>query len=597
MQTLVFHWSNPDGPLFNGKNHPELMASEILCGGPRGPGKSELLRAFMAQRWYIPGYMGLILRHTSEEMKEFVKKAWPLYQRLGFVKRGNPTEFHHPVTGAVIYTGYLKDEKSFEQYRGHEYHDIGIDEAQRIALEELYVMLLGSNRTADPKLRPRMLLTANPDGPGNAWLKARFIRQINNATGEFFTPGTPFRPADTKRVRIYIPGKLSDNPQIQEADPDYIHVISDPSLPAWRRRAWVDGDWDASIGQFFDLFRPRYIINSEEPEWAFHVVPSHELPPWCHLWASLDWGYGDHSAFLLYAVGPDRRIHVIAEHVVAKSGSDELGADIAKLCLPYLQRMRKPMIRVYTSPDAFHARDKHHMIADQVAYGVMTILGPGAAVLMNLTDEEQQVSRQDPARALQMRDRRLSEKKINGNSIWFTPANNAREAGWSFMRGCLRFTPLARAVKPDRRYAAKLLRERGQLAFDEYMAPYEQQTEEVLPMLRIHDHCQSLIVTIPMALADPKRPNDVKIWKATERELGDDTIDSCRMGLMGYQAHEHKVPIDVWVSQRVAANAPAGSDINIKIQMAMQAKQQYDKQFPSDSPSMSLSRDALALRR
>lgn len=607
MQNLVMYWSNPEGIVFYDPKtktpHPpnkKWICDEILCGGPRGPGKTNVAIAWAAGYINNPKYVGMILRLSNEAMKETIEKAWDLYKKLGAIKRGNPTSFLFP-TGAIIYTGYLKDDKSFEQYRGHEYHRLVIEEAEQIPNEAVYAAILSSNRSTVPGLRPQVLLTANPDGIGQSWLRSRFVKVRRNSDGELFPYGTPMYDPHSKRVKIYLHGKLSENPQLLQQDPYYADRLNDPAHPEARRRAWIDGDWDVSSGAFFPNFRARGIAGelNDFPE-AYHVIPSFNIPPWCHRWISMDWGHRDHTAVYWFAMGQDKRIHVEDEYVVAGAGADELGAEIARRSMKRLEQMREPRLRCYLSPDAFQVRDKDHMISDQISFGVQSVLGPGSSVVMELSPSELAVSKTDPQRAMQMNSERLAASGVDGTSIWFTRANNAREAGWEFIRGLFRFHPIKKRIPPDEKYADLILRTRGISAYQKYMAMFSEQHDEILPRLRIHDNCPVLIETIPKLLSDyPKNPEDIKKFKSTETTIGDDPADAFRYGCMGYRDHESKVPREVYIEEevsRIAAQSPQDQDYNMKILIAQQAQQRYDKQNNANE-SCILLRDAMLLRK
>jgi len=607
MQENIFFWSNPEGvtfydPATRSPLPPNIkfICDEILAGGPRGGGKTAAGIAWAAGYVNNPKYVGTLLRLSNEAMKETIEKAWAMYRLMGAVKKGNPTSFLFP-TGAMIYTGYLKDEQSFEQYRGHEYHRIVIEEAEQIKSEALYAAILSSNRTSVPGLRPQILLTANPDGPGAHWLKARFVKVRRNEDGELFPYGTPIYDPHSRRCKIYLHGPLKDNPQLLQQDPHYADRLNDPSHPESRRKAWIDGDWDISAGMFYPNFRPRAIASEikEFPE-AYHVIPSHTIPSWCHRWMSCDWGHKHHTAVYWYALSTDKRIHVEDELVIAGMGADELGAEIARRSIERLERMKEPRIRCYLSPDAFQVRDKDHMISDQIAYGVQRILGPGSSVIMEFTPQELLVSKLDPQGALRLREERLAQSEVDGASIWFTRANSAREAGWEFIRGLFRYQPLIKKAEPDHDYGDMILRTRGIVAYQKYMEKFAGQHDEILPRIRFHDKCQILIETIPKLVSDyPNNPEDVKKFDSSETTIGDDPADSLRYGCMGFKDFESKVPREIFIGEeidRIAALNPQDNDYNMKIMIAQLAQQRYDKQNNA-SESCILLRDAMLARK
>lgn len=593
MQQTLFDYTNPARPL--GSPGKEFICNEILIGGPRGPGKSAAAINWVAQHFHVKGYKGLIVRVSNESMKEYIQEAEKIWLQMGAIRRGVPAEFHFP-SGAALYTGYCAKLKDYDQYQGHEYQRMVIEEAQQIPSEELFARLLASNRSTIPGIPPQVLLTANPGGPGNAWLKARFVRVIDNDTGDWIPWKKPFRTAN-KQIRVYIPGHRNENPQLLKNDPHYYDKISDEALPEYIRRAWIEGDWDVSAGSFFPLFRARKM--AKEPPEALHVIPAYNLPPWCHTWIACDWGHTHHTAAYWLTIGPDRRVHVVQEMVMAKMGSDEIGAEIAQRSLRFLHGMEKPHLRMYLSPDAFSTRDRNNMIADQIMTGIRTILGPGSSTLMAFTSQEQELSKTDMKTALAMREERLEISKISGNSIWITPANPDQRAGWSFMRNMFRWSPLGKTAVPDEDFANRLMREKGVLAYQEYFAKFASQAEEILPRTLIHDCCPILIDTIPKLICDPKRPEVVKKFDSSETDIGDDPADAYRYGLMAYRDHEHKIPLSVWLPnevEQIAQRCNIGDDMTRRVMVARAAEARYRKLNMGADRPIAVPRDAISLR-
>jgi hypothetical protein len=218
---------------------------------------------------------------------------------------------------------------------------------------------------------------------------------------------------------------------------------------------------------------------------------------------------------------------------------------------------------------------------------------------MEFTPQELAVSKIDPPGAMRMREERLAASEVDGASIWFTRANNAREAGWELIRGLLRYQPLRRKAEPDLEFADSILRTKGIVAYQKYMQMFADERNEVLPRLRIHDKCGILIETIPKLISDyPTNPEDVKKFDSTETTIGDDPADSLRYGCMGFKDFESKVPREIYIGEeidRIAAQNPQDADFNMKILIAQQAQRRYDKQNASEE--CILLRDAMLARK
>jgi len=105
---------------------------------------------------------------------------------------------------------------------------------------------------------------------GNSAVKARFISPAPGG-------GVPLKDGDD--MAVFIPSRVEDNKVLCENDPKYVErlrSIRDPQL----RKAWLEGDWDAVVGGFFDdVWEPRK-----------HVVRSFRVPKHWPRLCGMDWG-------------------------------------------------------------------------------------------------------------------------------------------------------------------------------------------------------------------------------------------------------------------------------------------------------------------
>lgn len=250
---------------------------EILYGGARGGGKTEwgIERVGPSQTMNRhPRYRGLVIRLNAVDLTYWVDRATQRWEPFGVRRKGDPPIFIFP-TGGIVRTGHLQDEKAYSKYLSHEYHKLLIEELTTIPTLDRYLNLISCVRSKIPDIVPEILATTNPGGDGHQWVKNRFV-----VRGPW---GTPFRLLDAKgnetsMYGIYIPARVTDTPQIAEGDPLYIEYLA--SLPEKRRRAWLDGDWDAYEGQMFPEFsRDRHVIAPMQP------------PSWWKKYRSIDWGF------------------------------------------------------------------------------------------------------------------------------------------------------------------------------------------------------------------------------------------------------------------------------------------------------------------
>jgi len=228
-------WKPNPGPQFSFlKTVAQARYYEVFYGGARGGGKTDAGIMSLLYDKDNPLYRALVIRKNADDLKDWSDRASRWYESQGATRVGNPPEFSFQ-TGAKIRTGHLKDENAFSKYQGHEYHKILVEELPQIPTEENYLKLASSCRSTIPELRPMIISTGNPDGPGFNWVRKRF-----NLHGIPTGPVITTDP-ETGLKRIFIPAKLSDNP-ILNADPSYKAFLD--GLPDGLRQAWRDGSWD-----------------------------------------------------------------------------------------------------------------------------------------------------------------------------------------------------------------------------------------------------------------------------------------------------------------------------------------------------------------
>lgn len=100
-----------------------------------------------------------------------------------------------------------------------------------------------SNMRGPKDVPVRMVVAANPGGPGHHWIARRYV-----FTGK--RPWDMFTDAKSKRQWVYAPSTFLGNDFIdrdQYRDQLEAACPGDPEL----LRAWVDGDWAVSRGAYF----------------------------------------------------------------------------------------------------------------------------------------------------------------------------------------------------------------------------------------------------------------------------------------------------------------------------------------------------------
>jgi len=300
----------------------------VLYGGSAGGGKSYAILADPLRYMGHPQFSGLVLRHTTEELRELIWKSQEMYPKIypGIKWSERKMQWQAP-SGARLWMSYLDRDEDVMRYQGLSFSYIAFDELTQWATPFAYNYMRSRLRTAANDLPLYMRATTNPGGPGHQWVRKMFILPAppnksfyatDIETGEVMRfPKGHSREGEALFKRKFIPAKLSDNPYLAESG-DYEAMLL--SLPEHQRRQLLDGDWDIAEGAAFSEFNR-----------AIHVVEPYEIP---HSWPrfrSCDYGYGSYSAVLWFAVAPDDSVVVYRELYVSKVLAEDLAAMILNL--------------------------------------------------------------------------------------------------------------------------------------------------------------------------------------------------------------------------------------------------------------------------
>lgn len=431
---------------------------------------------------------------------------------------------------------------------------------------------------------------------GNSWLQKRFIKVYQK--GILIKPKTAFY-GENKKVRVFIPAKITDNQILMERDPGYYDQLNGIQNEALRR-AWLLGDWDCQEGAFFPEFRPNGPY-AGEPDRANHVIPAHEIPTWCHRWGALDWGYAHHAAGYWGAFNIDKRTHVYREMMVRNMAAEEVGSEYARRSIPDLEGIADRSMVVYLSHDAFSARNAGKSIAEQVKVGIERILGPGSCYLLGKTEEERKLASlgNDKAGAEEMFAERFNEQFKNARIV-LKRSGSDRVAAASVARSFFQWRVYNEQVEPDMVHARRLMEQvDGYRKYTAYMKKFdEQQKAPPVPNVQIHDCCQVLIETIPQLRPDPNDLEKVRKFHGDpdKETIGDDPWDGFAYLLMGASEQQNALPYSEFMSREVLRHlGTKETDINLKIQVARQAHDKFNKQT-SGAVIESLTRDSMRSR-
>jgi len=262
----------PDGP------------DRIGYAGTRGQAKSHgvLAQAVVDDMGRFDGLKFLYLRKIQ-------KKAHESFEDL---RRHVLTGFPHSVKNDTLYLpngsfmvmGGFRTEADVDSYLGLEYDGAVIEDATTLTLNKRNAVR-GSIRTArGDGWRPRIYESANPGGVGHAWYKK-----------EYWNPWLLKEEHGTRFIHTV----YGDNVFINKEYGAYLD-----GLTGWLRRAWRDGDFEISAGQFFSPW-------SE----AIHVVDRlKRLPRHWRCWLAMDYGFSHWNVVYLIAQNSDGVLYFVDEH-------------------------------------------------------------------------------------------------------------------------------------------------------------------------------------------------------------------------------------------------------------------------------------------
>ena len=102
---------------------------EVLYGGAAGGGKSYAMLADPLRYMGHPQYSGLLLRHTTEELRELIWKSQEMYPKIypGIKWSERKMQWQAP-SGARLWMSYLDRDEDVLRYQGLAFSWIGFDE-------------------------------------------------------------------------------------------------------------------------------------------------------------------------------------------------------------------------------------------------------------------------------------------------------------------------------------------------------------------------------------------------------------------------------------------------------------------------------------
>lgn len=289
--SVEYVWRPQAGPQ---KALVDCPLPEIFFGGARGGGKTDgvLGKWALKEKRYGAHFNARMFRKATTTSEDAIERAKEIFLPLGAKYNESKLTFRMPHGGRVAFA-YLDGEKDAEAQQGKNLTDVWIEEAGQYASPTAIDKLFGALRSSHG-IPVQMILTANPGGAGQGWIRERY-KLVPFPMGPKLVERV--LPDGSVHKMAVIPSRLSDNRILIDSDPLYASRLQ-LTGGAKLVKAWLGGDWSSVEGAFFD-------------EWdeGRHVVAPFEIPSDWLRFRSMDWGSAKPFSVGWWAVaGDDYRV-------------------------------------------------------------------------------------------------------------------------------------------------------------------------------------------------------------------------------------------------------------------------------------------------
>lgn len=343
---------------------------EVLLSGPAGTGKSRgcLEKLYIAAQKY-PGMRGLIARKTQLSLTTTALVTWTKQVAVESIARGDVTYFggsgqdpagYRFANGSFIAIGGL-DKPS--KIMSSEYDMVYVQEAIELTEDDWEAITTRLRNGVMPY--QQLIADTNPSTPTH-WLRQRVERGVT----------------------VLIASTWADNPTIypqagvlSPQGAEYLAKLD--NLTGVRRARLRDGNWVAAEGIIYEGW-----------DESVHIVPHTYVPKdWTRFWA-VDFGYTNPMVVQRWAVDPDGRMVLYAEHYETRRLVEDIAGELAKV-LTYEPRPQAVIAdhdaegrAVFERYTGLHtkAADKNVQAGIQAVQARLRLAGDGKPRLMIMRD-------------------------------------------------------------------------------------------------------------------------------------------------------------------------------------------------------------------
>jgi hypothetical protein len=280
--TLVI-WRPQAGPQ---KALIDCPLPEIFYGGARGGGKTDgvLGKYALKAKRYGKHFNAVFFRRELPMLDDAIERSSEIYEPLGAKWLDQKKTWRFPWGGRLRFRP-LERVQDADKYQGQNLTDACVEEAGQYPDSRPIDRLNGVLRSSHG-VPTQLLLTGNPGGAGQSWIKGRYIDPHPMGMKVLVRK----LPSGREHRYVFIPSRVENNLVLLRNDPDYInrlYLVGAKELVD----AWLNGDWNAIEGAFFGEF-----------SLSRHVVQPVTLPKHWTRFRAGDWGSAKPFSFGWYAV-------------------------------------------------------------------------------------------------------------------------------------------------------------------------------------------------------------------------------------------------------------------------------------------------------
>jgi len=326
-------------------------------------------------------------------LDDAIERSKEIYGKIGAQWNDQKKTWFFPGGGRLRFRP-LERVQDADKYQGQNVSDACIEEAGIYPDPKPIDRLFGILRSAKG-VPTQLILTGNPGGAGQHWIKQRYIDQAPSGMKLLVRK----LPNGKEHRYVFIPSRIQDNKLLMANDPEYInnlYLVGSEQLV----KAWLSGDWNAVEGAFFDCW-----------DTASHVVRPFTIPEDWTRFRSMDWGSARPFSVGWWAIASD---DYQTETGIIPRGS------IVRYREWYGCKEGEPNTGLKMTAEEVGLGIQAKEVGDKIAYGVL-----------------------DPAAFSQDGGPSIHERmsKATDHKVTFRPADNKRVSqkgalgGWDQMRG------------------------------------------------------------------------------------------------------------------------------------------------------------------